>query len=124
MNTDSDQFLTEVEPVRCQLQAWRQTRKHRDRIPESLWQAMAQLARAFGVSRVCQALRIEFLVYDQQGFWLCQKRLSQGRFQWWPKDGAQAAHPLEVHQLQVLLWNGDPSSTKTAPLWRRLAAAA
>ena len=73
-------------------------------------------------SRRRTALKI--LVYDQQGFWLCQKRLSQGRFQWWPKDNAQAAHPLEVHQLQVLLWNGVPSSTKTAPLWRRLAAAA
>ena len=69
-----------------------------------------------------QALKI--LVYDGQGYWLCQKRLSQGRFQWWPKDNAQAAHPLDVYQLQVLLWNGDPSSTKTAPLWRRLATTA
>ena len=71
MNTESDQFLTEVEPVRCQLQAWRQTRKHRDRIPESLWQAMAQLARAFGVSRVCQALRI--------GYYALQGRVQGGK---------------------------------------------
>ena len=28
------------------------------------------------------ALRI--LVYDGQGFWLAQKRLSKGRFVWWP----------------------------------------
>ena len=27
---------------------------------------------------------IKVLVYDGQGFWLCQKRLSQGRFGWWP----------------------------------------
>ena len=59
-NTESEPFLTEVEPVRSQLQGWRQTRKYRERIPESLWQAMAELARAFGVSRVCQALRIEY----------------------------------------------------------------
>ncbi len=30
---------------------------------------------------------IKILVYDGQGFWLCQKRLSKGRFQWWPNKG-------------------------------------
>jgi transposase len=62
-----------------------------------------------------QALKI--LVYDGQGFWLCQKRLSQGRFAWWPESGDQA-QSLDVHQLQSLLWNGDPSQARTAPLWR------
>ena len=28
------------------------------------------------------ALRI--LIYDGQGMWLCHKRLSTGRFRWWP----------------------------------------
>jgi len=73
-------------------------------------------------SRKRTALKI--LVYDSQGFWLCQKRLSQGRFKWWPSDPGQAAHPLEAHELQLLLWNGDPASAKTAPLWRRLEKAA
>ncbi len=27
---------------------------------------------------------LKLLTYDGQGFWLCQKRLSQGRFPWWP----------------------------------------
>ena len=27
---------------------------------------------------------IKMLVYDGQGFWLFQKRLSRGRFKWWP----------------------------------------
>ena len=32
---------------------------------------------------------INCLVYDGQGFWLCQKRLSKGKFTGWPKaDGA------------------------------------
>jgi transposase len=66
---------------------------------------------------------LKILVYDGQGFWLCQ-RLSQGRFRWWPQDNAQAATRLEAHQLPWLLWNGDPTSAKTAPLWRRLGAAA
>ena len=67
---------------------------------------------------------LKILVYDGQGFWLCQKRLSQGRFQWWPQDSAQAATSLDAHQLQLLLWNGDPTSGNTAPMWRRIAQAA
>jgi transposase len=66
-------------------------------------------------SRSRQALKL--LVYDGQGFWLCQKRLSQGRFGWWP-EASQASVGLEVRQLQALLWNGHPSSAQAAPLWR------
>ena len=36
------------------------------------------------VFRNRRAKAIKILVYDGQGFWLCQKRLSQGRFRWWP----------------------------------------
>jgi transposase len=73
-------------------------------------------------SRRRTALKI--LVYDGQGFWLCQKRLSQGRFRWWPQGSAQGVTSLDAHQLQLLLWNGDPTSGKTAPMWRRIAQAA
>lgn len=61
---------------------------------------------------------LKFLVYDGQGFWLCQKRLSQGRFGWWPEEPHRASVGLEVRQLQALLWNGHPSSAPAAPLWR------
>lgn len=61
---------------------------------------------------------LKILMYDGQGFWLCQKRLSQGRFKWWPQDGA--AHRLDVGELQLLLWNGDPDRAGIAPFWRRL----
>jgi transposase len=67
---------------------------------------------------------LKILVYDGQGFWLCQKRLSQGRFGWWPESGERATLGLDVHQLQLLLWNGNPSSAQAAPLWRPLAPAA
>ena len=43
------------------------------------------------------ALRI--LVYDGQGFWLAHKRLSSGRFRWWP-SAATPATTLAAHQLQ------------------------
>ncbi len=29
---------------------------------------------------------IKVLMYDGQGYWLCQKRLSKGKFNWWPKE--------------------------------------
>lgn len=67
-----------------------------------------------------QALKI--LVYDGQGFWLCQKRLSSGRFGWWPSPGEPSA-TLTVQQLQVLLWNGDPTRAQSAPLWRPIRSA-
>jgi transposase len=60
---------------------------------------------------------IKILVYDGQGFWLCHKRLSSGRFRWWPIHD-QASQPLAAHQLQVLLSAGDPSGTQAAPDWR------
>ena len=61
---------------------------------------------------------IKILMYDGQGFWLCQKRLSKGRFQWWPANGNAYASPLAVHELQLLIWNGDPREAHVAPLWR------
>jgi transposase len=63
------------------------------------------------------ALRI--LVYDGQGFWLAHKRLSRGRFRWWP-TGATPATPLQAHQLQRLIVAGDPRAADAAPVWRRI----
>ena len=61
---------------------------------------------------------IKILVYDGQGFWLCQKRLSAGRFTWWPDATGAATARLDVHQVQLLLWNGNPQSAQAAPMWR------
>jgi transposase len=45
------------------------------------------------VFRSRSATSIRILTYDGQGFWLAQKRLSKGRFLWWPKaDGAARAN--------------------------------
>src|ERR1035441_6993947 len=67
---------------------------------------------------------LKILVYDGQGFWLCQKRLSQGRFDWWPSGGQQPTLGLDVHQLQLLIWNGNPNYAQAAPMWRPIAPAA
>jgi transposase len=66
---------------------------------------------------------IKILVYDGQGFWLCQKRLSSSKFTWWPK-GAEPGHTLQACELQVLLMAGDPSQAHAAPAWRALSLAA
>ncbi len=63
---------------------------------------------------------IKTLVYDGQGYWLCQKRLSKGRFKWWPDKNQDKLMRLFVHELQLLIWNGDPQSAKTAPLWKKI----
>ena len=63
---------------------------------------------------------LKLLVYDGQGFWLCMKRLSQGRFQWWP-SGSDAASALSARELAIVLWNGNPQSAAMAQDWRRVA---
>jgi transposase len=62
---------------------------------------------------------VKVLVYDGQGFWLCHKRLSSGRFRHWPQDQA-GAEAMEAQAAQVLLWAGDFKAARTAPAWRRV----
>ncbi len=69
-----------------------------------------------------RATAVKILAYDGQGFWLCLKRLSKGRFRYWPTRQGVAKGELLAHQLQVLLAGGDPEATRAAPQWRRLAA--
>jgi transposase len=66
---------------------------------------------------------IKLLVYDGQGFWLCLKRLSSGRFRFWPTSSCERSRAMLAHELQVLLWGGDPEATRAAPPWRSLSLA-
>lgn len=70
------------------------------------------------VFRNRRATAIRVLAYDGQGFWLCHKRLSQGRFRHWPSKGARVQRELLAHELQVLLAGGNPEATQAAPQWR------
>src|SRR5437667_12682881 len=40
------------------------------------------------IFRTRSAQAIKILCYDGQGFWMAQKRLSKGRFRWWPQGGS------------------------------------
>jgi len=86
MNTESTPFRSEVEALRCQLEAWRQTRKHGEHIPESLWEAAAKLAGAFGVGRVSRALGV--------GYYALKERAQDGGQP--SRSGHQAAAFIEL----------------------------
>lgn len=60
----------------------------------------------------------KLLFYDGQGFWLCQKRLSTGKFQWNinPDDNSNKKLLL-LRELQVLIWNGNPSKALMQSDW-------
>ena len=70
------------------------------------------------VFRNRRATAIKVLMYDGQGFWLAQKRLSTGRFRHWPESRKQAAASLAAHELLVLLAAGNPRRIEAPPDWR------
>jgi len=72
------------------------------------------------VFRNCRATAVKILVYDGQGFWLCQKRLSKGRFPRWPHSLTALTSTFEAHQLTVLLSGGDPNTAHGVPPWRQI----
>lgn len=72
------------------------------------------------ISRSRKSLRI--LTYDGQGFWLCTKRLSAGKFPFWPEPGNEKAFvkALQACEAQVLLHGGNPSSVSQLKSWKKI----
>ena len=68
------------------------------------------------IFRTRRGTAIRVLQYDGQGFWLATKRLSKGRFQWWP-TGTEPVRTLRAHQAQLLLAAGNPDA-EAPPAWR------
>lgn len=69
------------------------------------------------VFRTRNGASIKVLVYDGRGMWMATKRLSKGRFQWWPRGETSCA--LEAHQALVLLAAGNPE-VEAVPPWRNV----
>jgi transposase len=71
------------------------------------------------IFRSRRATAIKILAFDGQGFWMAQKRLSKGRFVWWP-IGKEATRALQAYQAQLLFAAGNPE-TEAAPVWRKVS---
>jgi len=65
---------------------------------------------------------IKILAYDGQGFWLCQKRLSTGKFGSWPGGHGELICELAAHELQLLVWNGNRGSGKVPQMWKKIGS--
>lgn len=63
---------------------------------------------------------LRLLVYDGLGYWLITRRFSKGKLRWWPTTPDTRLHPMQAHQLSVLLYNGLPEQAQFAPAWRML----
>ena len=62
---------------------------------------------------------VKILVYDGNGFWLCQKRFSQGKLKWWPTADGDT-YPIRASELQVVLSQGEPIKAGIPLEWRAL----
>jgi transposase len=112
--TPQSRIFLALEPVDC--------RKGIDGLAAVCRQALGDnpLGGAVYVFRNRAGTTLKLLLYDGQGFWLCTKRLSQGRFQWWPTAATPSVR-LSARELSVLLWNGFPDRAQMAPEWRQVA---
>ena len=72
------------------------------------------------VFRNRRATAVKILIYDGRGFWLCQKRMSKGRFRFWPKRSRGPVRNLESHELSVLLTAGNFEAVRSQPIWREV----
>jgi transposase len=84
--------------------------------------AQDPLSGAVFVFRNRRGQAIKILTYDGQGFWLCLKRLSIGRFKHWPRSATpdQTAVSLLARELLVLIWNGNAQAPAMAEDWKKL----
>ncbi len=111
--TPQHRLLLAVEPIDFRagidsLKAACQQRLHHDPFSGTIF-AFSNRART----------AIKLLAYDASGFWLCQKRFSQGKLAWWPTSHSKTV-TLRASELQILLVQGDPMKAVIPEDWRPL----
>jgi transposase len=113
--TPQSRRLRATPPVDC--------RKGMDGLAAGSRQVLGEppLEGAVSVLRHRSGPSLQLLLDDGQGDWMMRKRLSQGRFSWWPTS-ADARVPLSARALIMWLWNGNPDRAQMAQDWRRVAS--
>ena len=113
--TPPSRIFVATQPVDC--------RKGIDGLAAVCRQALGDnpLEGAVYVFRNRAGTALKLLLYDGQGYWLMMKRLSQGRFSWWPTS-ADTRVPLSARELLIVLWNGNPEHAQMARDWQRVAS--
>src|SRR2546425_7978898 len=81
------------------------------------------LEGAVYVFRNRSATALKLLLYDGQGYWIMMKRLSQGRFTWWPHS-ADARVPLSAPETIIFTLDGKTQRAPKAPACRRVGPGA
>ena len=61
---------------------------------------------------------IKLLCYDGQGFWLCLKRLSTGKFKSWYNNNNEHIIQIIYRELYTIIYNGDPIGANFGDDWR------
>ena len=69
------------------------------------------------VFRNKKSTAIKLLIYDGNGFWLCQKRFSAGKLKWWPRSIKEATD-LRAVELIIMLQQGNPLEANVPDDWR------
>ena len=65
---------------------------------------------------------IKILVFDGNGFWLCQKRFSCGRLAWWPTQNT-SSFSVNPSQLLILFSQGNPLDANLPSDWKAVSPA-
>ena len=77
----------------------------------------AAMQAAYSTNKRGTAIKV--LIYDGNGFWLCQKRFSSGKLKWWPTTQSQAIAICAV-ELLIILQQGNPQEVSVPDNWRTL----
>lgn len=62
---------------------------------------------------------IKILAYDGQGFWICYKRFSQGKLNWWPQSG-ESITKLDAKNVLMLLYNSNHHNITFQENWKKI----
>ena len=82
--------------------------------------AIEPMDGAYIVFRNRKGTMIRVIFYDGDGFWLCEKRFSQGSIRHWCGRGGVITS-VTARELGVLLWRGNPAGAGFPSLWKKLA---